>query len=309
MTVYRALQDQPVPEAVVDPEPGPIAGISTSLEPLPSADLAPPAVPKTTLPAVVPAPLPSSAPSAPATPEPAPDEPFSVRLVLTLAVEINRKGTRGRKRAIADIEAELAWQGDLDDDPPAGGDYALTVEIDPDDHAYAREFRDGDALDYVVEELIRDLGRIADQRFCFVQVTVAEPATGRSWTGVEPPKAERRRRPPRQQRQASKRRRRSSRPEQFVSLDRWGAILYAPPPPPLPCIIRKGQGADTVYYVDADDRQSAWHPDKAKARRFESDRDADYVLGLLVEHGLLNEADDDFDVIKLGPLDRNGRTP
>ncbi len=101
MTVYRALETQPAPEAVADPEP--IADTTPLLAPLPSPEPTSPAEAVGGLPALVIVEAPQDHPD--------PEGPRSVRLVITLAVEINRKGTRGRKRAIADIEYELAWQG------------------------------------------------------------------------------------------------------------------------------------------------------------------------------------------------------
>ncbi|MBT9371344.1 hypothetical protein [Rhizobium sp. CSW-27] len=50
-------------------------------------------------------------------------------------------------------------------------------------------------------------------------------------------------------------------------------------------------------YVDADDRQSAWHADPAKARRFATYDSADDLLHILLNGNGLPAAADDYDTL------------
>lgn len=129
----------------------------------------------------------------PGSPLPSSEGPCSLRLNLSLDVRINRKGTRGRKRAIEEIESELKWLWDcaLDPDDAIDGKYAIVARFHPDDGP--------DALDLAMEDLFETLGAIADERFCYIEARVNDPASGRSWSSIQPPKEYRKRRPPRRQ--------------------------------------------------------------------------------------------------------------
>lgn len=267
MTVYRALQTD-------------TAATITPAEPAP---LVLPNPPKNPTPApVVPVVQSEETESA------AGYRPTVVPLILSLEVEINRQGTRGRKRAIADIEDELAAWWDLADETPAGGDYAISTEFYPD------EAEDLEALDRAAEQLIHDLGEIADRRYCYIKATVTDPATGRTWSGVEPAKALRRRRPPKRKQPPARRKRKSP---SVMMFDRFGMPLNADGHEGQRYVIRKGAGSSAVYYVDADDRQSAWHADIAKARRFATYDSADDLLYILLDGDELPAATDDYDIL------------
>lgn len=262
MTVYRALA-QPAARAIES-------------EPVPSMPATPAIDPEPLVPALQP---------------PEADDVSSygstvVALILSLEVEINRAGTRGRKRAIADIEEELAAWWDLADETPADGDYAISMEL------YPEEANEPETLDREIERLIHDLGEIADRRYCYVKATIVDPASGRRWSGIEPAKALRRRRPPRRK-SAPSRRKPKSRPND------WGTPLHSRGRKTSPHVIRKGQGSSALYYIDADDRQSAWHGDIGKARRFQSRDDATAVLDILLDDDLFSNTLDDYDIVSL----------
>lgn len=166
--------------------------------------------PPAAVPPALPLPVPPSDPISSAIPPIVPSNAFlpdtiTAPLILTLQVEINREGTRGRKRAIAEIEEELAAWWDLADEAPTDGDYAISAEYYPQEEG-------PEAVKRQVEQLIRDLGQIADQRYCYINAMVIEPATGRSWSGVEPAKALRRRRPPRRKQTPARRQQKSQNP-------------------------------------------------------------------------------------------------
>lgn len=218
------------------------------------------------------------------------DQPVIVTLVISLEVEINRQGTRGRKRAIADIEEELTVWWDLADDASADGDYAISMELFPDEESIP------EALDHAVMQLIQDLGRIADRRYCYVKAAVTEAKTGRTWSGVEPPKARRRRRPPKRKRAPARRKRKSP---DILMFDHTGILLNTGRQRGGRCVISKGQGKRAVYYVDADDLQTAWHPDIAKAFRFASHGSAEDRLHELLDGDWLSDAAADYDILSV----------
>lgn len=86
----------------------------------------------------------------------------------------------------------------------------------------------------------------------------------------------------------------------MTMLDEGGTPLhYGAGRASRPHVICKGQGAGTLYYLDADDQQSAWHADLTKARRFASYDSALDVLDLLLEDDLFSSTADDYDILPL----------